>query len=66
MCQLEDVTGLAALELQLELTDGSRSLTRANLPLVQALPRPAFAGLDDVVEQLPAIAYNEFLELLFC
>jgi hypothetical protein len=35
MCQLEDVTGLAALELQLELADGSGSPSRANLPLVQ-------------------------------
>jgi hypothetical protein len=31
-----------------------------------SVSQAGLAGLDDVVEQLPAIAYNEFLELLFC
>ena len=45
------------------------NIAHKNVPLLCLMfpfPRPAFAGLDDVVEQLPAIAYNEFLELLFC
>jgi hypothetical protein len=31
-----------------------------------SISQAGLAGLDDVVEQLPAIAYNQFLELLFC
>jgi hypothetical protein len=45
------------------------NIAHKNVPLLCLMfpfPRPAFAGLDDVVEQPPAIAYNEFLELLFC